>query len=206
MGNKQKGLGMKLLNFLLFSLGSSRRDRAPAEELDQTVQHSAVDDLDPFEMERIERERLDERVKNVVKRLERMQEWGEGCAQNLSPPVKGNVLRKLFSLNRIATKFYNKHNDELAEDLDNDAVWEDQRQRKPVELEDACECLKFVGNAYVNFIPRGFPDVPTKHIERPIGFLEKISEKLAMRLDKTYGCGADNYGTVVAQRRQGEVA
>lgn len=123
-------------------------------------------------------------IKDVVRRLTKLEEWGTECADNLIPPAKNNVKRKLWFMNKVSTKFYNKHNQDTDVDLNVDEVWADVQQRKP-STSDPCSCLAFIAKAYTNFFNRGFPNTP--HTRQKANVV-RVAGKLKWRLGKTYGC------------------
>lgn len=121
-------------------------------------------------------------IKDVVRRLGKLEEWGNTCAEKLS--AKTNVQRKLWYMNAVATRFYNKHNDETDDDLFVENVWADVQQRAPVD-KDPCNCLVLIAKAYTNFFARGFPD--TTHTRQKDNVL-RAAGKLKWRLAKSYKC------------------
>ena len=83
-------------------------------------------------------------------------------------------------MDRIARKFYKKHEGELNNIPGLDS-WEAERH---ISTDNPCSCLNLVGRGYTNFYSRGF-----KGLEKtPRDWVQRIWRKVQKRLQEKYGC------------------
>ena len=102
-------------------------------------------------------------IKDVVKRLDKLQSVGEECRGKLidvnaeKQKTRMQVFHKLFTMDRVARKFYNKMNgDGVDFDLQAWADVDKSEFDRAIATDDPCSCLYLVGRGYHNFFTRGY--------------------------------------------------
>lgn len=123
-------------------------------------------------------------IENLERRLRTLNRLGNQCLDTLQPSAKNNIRNKFKAMDKIARKFYNKHEGEL-NNIPGLEGWDSERH---ITTDNPCSCLNLVARGYTNFYSRGFKGLD----KTPKDFVERIWRKVQKRLQQKYGCQLGN--------------
>jgi len=119
-------------------------------------------------------------IDDLARRLRTLNRLGNQCLDNLQPSAKKNIRNKFKSMDKIARKFYNKHEGALNNIPGLDS-WDGERH---INTDNPCSCLDLVARGYTNFYSRGFKGLS----KTPKDSVKVIWGKVQDRLQRKYGC------------------